>query len=174
MYYWECLEMVRKVVLVGFVAFFRRGSASQLVFGTLSAPRDFEKAHLARHTQRTHLQRPAPLPMSTDHPAAGGTGMQAGMHAPPRALKLWPRSIPRWTLFFMVVVTKARPFAVDLADSLKSAIDCAVLITLILCIVLKLDLTHEPGGGLRIRIMWVGTISARPPERENDSSPCFH
>ena len=70
----------------------------------------------------------------------------------------------------MVVVTKARPFAVDLADSLKSAIDCAVLVTLILCIVLKLDLTHEPWGGSEPEscglLCWQNRVLFRSQEKQ--------
>ena len=34
-FYWECLELLRKMVLVGFICFLERGSAIQLVLGTL-------------------------------------------------------------------------------------------------------------------------------------------
>ena len=82
-YYWECVEMVRKVVMCGFLSFFGRGSVTQLAVGVL------------------------------------------------------------WTLLFMVAVTHTRPFVADFADALKAAVDCAVLITLVLAMLLKTDLSGE-------------------------------
>ena len=73
-------------MLVGFISFFRRGSASQLLVGVL------------------------------------------------------------WTLAFMVAVTHRSPFKKDFADSLKTSVDCAILVTLVLSIVIKLDLRHEAIG----------------------------
>ena len=48
-----------------------------------------------------------------------------------------------WTLLFMVAVTQSRPFVADFADALKAAVDCAVLITLALSVLLKVDLSNE-------------------------------
>ena len=34
-YYWESVEMVRKVMMCGFISFFSRGSVTQLICGIL-------------------------------------------------------------------------------------------------------------------------------------------
>ena len=50
-----------------------------------------------------------------------------------------------WTMGFMILVSHTAPYVLDFADALKTAVDAAVLSTLILSIVLKLDdrLAHE-------------------------------
>ena len=49
-------------------------------------------------------------------------------------------------LLFMVGVTYCRPFVADFADSLKTSVDCAVLVTLVLSMLLKVDLRNELYG----------------------------
>ena len=51
-----------------------------------------------------------------------------------------------WQLGFLVAVTHARPFTSSFADTLKSAVDCAILVTLTLSMALKLDLSDELGS----------------------------
>ena len=82
-FYWECLELLRKVTLVGFVCFLERGSASQLVFATL------------------------------------------------------------WTLSFLIAAALARPVVVAWANNLKLGADFAIVLTLFITVVLKLDLRNE-------------------------------
>ena len=89
-------------MLVGFISFFRRGSASQLVTGAL------------------------------------------------------------WTLFFMVIVTTARPFNLGFSDQLKTAVDCAVLITLILSMMMKMDLSDEAFSAETVAYMMIGTNVCLP------------
>ena len=101
-YYWECFEMARKCVLVGFISFLGRGTASQLVAGVM------------------------------------------------------------WQLCFMIAVTYARPFQLNFADCLKTACDCALLVTLVLSIVLKVDLETEMFNELAISWMMI-LANLRPP-----------
>ena len=51
-----------------------------------------------------------------------------------------------WQLSFLVAVTHARPFSAGFADTLKTAVDSAILVTLTSSMALKLDLSAELGS----------------------------
>ena len=59
-------------------------------------------------------------------------------------------------LLFLVAVTHTRPFLADFADSLKTSLDCAVLVTLVLSILLKLDLEHEAISHAAVGLLMLG------------------
>ena len=65
-------------------------------------------------------------------------------------------------LLFMVGVTYCRPFVADFADSLKTSVDCAVLVTLVLSMLLKVDLRNELYGPNEIAMMMLGVNLALP------------
>jgi hypothetical protein len=67
-----------------------------------------------------------------------------------------------WMLLFMVGVTYCRPFVADFADSLKTSVDCAVLVTLVLSMLLKVDLRNELYGPNEIAMMMLGVNLALP------------
>ena len=67
-----------------------------------------------------------------------------------------------WMLLFMVGVTYCRPFVADFADSLKTSVDCAVLVTLVLSMLLKADQRNELYGPNEIAMMMLGVNLALP------------